>query len=281
MPAIYFVGAAGTGKTTLATHIASKFHLPVLPSAARTVFDELYKATFKDWITLMKDQQAYKEYQGFVLARQIDMENAAGGNFVTDRAFDNLIYTAMYGIDAHETFWSERFSDYLKKLVQPTKDFKPVLFFVRPSMECNDAALADGKRSEFLVWEDVLRFDGALDFLMSITKVPHIPISTPRLRERKALIDAVVGPLCYVTPPDHPSMEEDKKVKIMNERGNIPVAVQEIADEMQAWMIDAGVELKDIKMAGMPLHCPFEKYRMRNEDRQAVYERLQEMEESK
>src|SRR3954452_3026483 len=88
---IYFVGASGVGKTTLAQHVHDRHGLLILPSAARTVAGEW---GIKDFTAIFRNTDLADRYQKAVFKRQRDNEWNAKGRFVSDRAFDSIAYGA-------------------------------------------------------------------------------------------------------------------------------------------------------------------------------------------
>ena len=187
---VYFVGSSGTGKTTLAGHVTKKWGLLPLPSASRSVQAE----SGKSYAELRADLDAYDSFQLAVFKRQVENEAKAAGNYVSDRAFDFLIYTAMYGTVAWQIARSDTFRDYMTGL-RLSDDGPALVFFVRPTRETWRAAMKENARREFLKWEDVLRFDGAVKLVLESHEMSYITIDTPVFADRVRQVDAVLNVL--------------------------------------------------------------------------------------
>jgi len=187
---VYFVGSSGTGKTTLAAHVTKKWGLSPLPSASRSVQQE----SGRSYADLRADLDAYNSFQLDVFKRQVKNEAEATGNYVSDRAFDFLIYTAMYGTVAWQIARSDTFRDYMTGL-RLHDDGAALMFFVRPTRETWRAAMKQNQRREFLKWEDVLRFDGAVKLILESHEMSYITIDTPVLADRIRQVDAVMNVL--------------------------------------------------------------------------------------
>lgn len=92
---IAFMGASGTGKTTLAQWVAQEYNLPKNPVGSRSVAQELGFESPYD----VDAAGRRHEFQSLLLARKIQWE-AEQDEFVTDRTtLDNLVYTAFHHID--------------------------------------------------------------------------------------------------------------------------------------------------------------------------------------
>src|SRR5262252_7190354 len=87
---IYFVGSHATGKTTLCRYVSRRYGVPMITEVARAVLAEM--ETSLD--ALRTDIDLVAEYQKSVFMRQIAVEKAQPGGFVSDRAFCNLAYAA-------------------------------------------------------------------------------------------------------------------------------------------------------------------------------------------
>lgn len=171
MPGIYFVGAHSTGKTTLAKWLCKTQSLSLVHEVARTLSAEMEMSI----VDLRKDINVFGEFQRSVLEKQFKLECKYDGRFyVSDRAFDNLIYTAEHTLITNEVFHSKVFKDYVKH----TK--KGLVFFLRPHV---DLLINDGTR-EPVAWDDIVRLDGMVKILLEITGVPYVTINTPILQER-------------------------------------------------------------------------------------------------
>lgn len=183
---INLCGASGTGKTTLANYVASRYGYTKLESAARKTL-AMMGLEPTDFAKLLADEELYADYQIRLPATQLRLEQNCPVAFVSDRAFDNLPYSALYGTCSAEIAKSSVMKEYIQTLKEGR-----LIFFVRPTWICLKAALMDGDRKEFLIWEDMHRLDGMIQFILETEKIPHHPISTPDLHERKRLIDGIL-----------------------------------------------------------------------------------------
>jgi len=167
---IYVCGAHSTGKTTLARHIAAHTGLPLLNEVARQVMAER-EMTFEQ---VRADLDAVNKYQRAVFQRQLETEEQTKGGFVSDRAFDNLAYAARHSEILPELLADPRIEEYFATLR------KSLVFFVRP----HRSLLADDGIREASSWDEVMRIDGMIDFLLAWQCIPAIGISELGLRNR-------------------------------------------------------------------------------------------------
>lgn len=169
---IYICGAHATGKTTLARHIAKVTGLPILHEVARQVLAER-EMSFE---TLRTNLDAVNDYQRAVFERQVEVENTAGPeSFISDRAFDNLAYAARH---------SEILPDILK-LPQTQRYFETMrenalVLFTRP----HTVFLREDGTREKLDWDEVVRIDGMIDFILAWKEIPAIGIAEVGMRDR-------------------------------------------------------------------------------------------------
>lgn len=176
---IYFVGGESSGKTTLAKMTSQQFQLPMITEVARTILCE--KELSLD--SLRTNLDVVDEYQTSVFKRQIEEEKKYK-SFVSDRSFDNLAYAGQYS----------RILSYLinlsdtKQYIESLKEKDVVIFFVRPAKEC---LKQDGMR-ESLVWENVLRIDSNIKFMLEMWNLPYIQINFSNMQERIRLIESVL-----------------------------------------------------------------------------------------
>ena len=184
---VHFVGSSGTGKTTLAKYVNEYYGLVMLPSASRTVMKAMGLKD-SDYADLVNKPDSYAAFQDAVLKCQVAIESEAkakGKVFVSDRAFDHMVYASMYS--ASPKGLMAEGAEYLNAI----KDSR-LFFFVRPTRACHESANADGDRKNFLVWEDLHRFDGSVQCLLHLYGVSYVPVSTPCPFERRKLIDGVL-----------------------------------------------------------------------------------------
>jgi nicotinamide riboside kinase len=175
---VYFVGAASTGKTTLARWVSRRFGLPMLGEVAREVLAEMETTL----AAVHADVELADRFQSEVFRRQLDKE-AARPSFVSDRAFDNLVYAAQHSRVAEKLWQSEECGEYLERL----KDDGVLVFFVRPHREL---LKDDGVR--VTDWEDVCRTDGGVQVILETQGIPYTPIAMISLRDRLRLVEAVI-----------------------------------------------------------------------------------------
>jgi nicotinamide riboside kinase len=167
---IYVCGAHSTGKTTLARHIAKSTGLPLLNEVARQVMAER-EMTFEQ---VRADIGAVNAYQRDVFIRQVENETNAEGGFVSDRAFDNLAYAGRHSEILPELLNDPAMATYFDRVRSS------LVFFVRP----HPSLLAvDGMR-EASSWDEIVRIDGMIDFMLAWQAIPAIGISELGLRNR-------------------------------------------------------------------------------------------------
>lgn len=194
---IYFLGASATGKTTLAKYVEENYGIHRLGSASREVFDRYYSKQYADYAALIADKRAYYAFQRDVCGVQIMSEDAARGihkRFVSDRSFDHVVYSAMYGTRCNEIATSDEMCDYVGELASGKHN--PIVFFCRPNAYIRDAAIKDGDRGNFLDWNDMMRFDGACLFILESMGIPYTQIGStsgytavPVVDGRQSIVD--------------------------------------------------------------------------------------------
>jgi hypothetical protein len=175
---IYFVGAHGTGKTTLARYVRDRYGLKLISEVARSILAELEIGLDR----LRSNVEAVNRYQLEVFRRQIFAEREAGDAFVSDRAFCNLAYTANHGTIMHEIFRDPALEEYMRWVAGG------LVFFVRPHM---DLVVADGVRTG-LKWEDVVVIDGMVKLLLEMYAIPYLPIASLSMQERVRMVDEII-----------------------------------------------------------------------------------------
>lgn len=280
MPNVYFVGAAGAGKTTLADYVASRYGRGRLPSAARSVMQE-YGLSDERFAEMLADTVKYAEYQMRVAKRQISMEADSKFSFASDRAFDHLAYAALYGNSLKQIMDQGFMQAYIGNLLET----KAIIFLVRPSKETMIAARKEGKRTEFLVWDDMCRFDGMVQFLLEAYGIPYVPISVVEMKERKRIVDGVLQyngfvPIDSMIPVDQASpepeeeeasdreiLDPEKRYNTVLPNGNLTsVSATRVLGDTLTWLKANGLGLSALNLADLAPDCPLSFYRLRNED---------------
>jgi len=170
MMRIYVCGAHSTGKTTLARHIAERTGLPLLNEVARQVMAER-EMTFEQ---VRSNLDVVNDYQREVFKRQLEVEQHAPGGFVSDRAFDNLAYSARHSEILPELLADPKTAEYFDSVRGS------LVFFLRP----HRSLLSEDGYREQASWEEVMRIDGMVDFLLAWQRIPAIGISELGLRNR-------------------------------------------------------------------------------------------------
>ena len=175
---IYLVGAHSTGKTTLARWIRNTYGIPMITEVARGVLAEM-EARLE---SLRSDLGLVNEYQRAVFERQIEIESAQTGSFVSDRAFCNLAYAGQHGTILPDVFGDDRLSRYMETVRSG------VVFFLRP----HRALMAEDGTRESPDWDEVVRIDGMVKLLLEMFGVPYIPVASLAMQERVRLIERVL-----------------------------------------------------------------------------------------
>jgi nicotinamide riboside kinase len=176
---IYFVGSHATGKTTLCRFVSRRYGLPMITEVARAVLAE--NETSLDH--LRTDMDAVAEYQERVFARQVAIEKLHDGQFVSDRAFDNLAYAAEHTTVLADMMGDQRFRDYMTWVAQGT------VFFLRPHPSL---LREDGTRAG-VSWDSVLRIDGMIKLLLEQHRISYLPIESVSMQERVRAVEFVLS----------------------------------------------------------------------------------------
>ena len=175
---IYFVGSHATGKTTLCRYVSSRYGLPMISEVARAVLAEMET----DLDALRTDMELVAEYQERVFARQVAVERASDGRFVSDRAFDNLAYVAEHTTNAAAMMNDARFRDYMNWVSQG------VVFFLRPHQSL---LKEDGVRAG-VSWDSVVRIDGMVKLMLEQHGIGYLPIESVSMQERVRAVEFVL-----------------------------------------------------------------------------------------
>lgn len=177
---VYFIGAHSTGKTTLSRYVASKYEMPLLPEVARLVLAE--RELSMD--SLRMDLGIVNSFQKEIFIRQLSVEKEIQ-NFVSDRCFDNLAYAAQHSTILKEMLDMPELKNYVEKMRSPDV----FLFFVRPSR----ATMKDDGVREQVDWEEVLKIDAMIKFMLEMWGLKYFVIATSGMQERARLIDAILS----------------------------------------------------------------------------------------
>lgn len=175
---IYLVGAHSTGKTTLARWIRDRYGLPMISEVARGVLAEMEEQLDQ----IRSNLDVVDRYQALVFERQLTAEAEQEGPFVSDRAFCNMAYAAQHSTILEKLASDSRLADYMSSVK------RGLVFFLRPHREL----LADDGVRAAVDWEEVLRIDGMIKFMLELFGVPYIPLESLSMQERVRLIERVV-----------------------------------------------------------------------------------------
>lgn len=196
---IYLVGAHSTGKTTLARWVRDRYGIPMISEVARGVLAEM-EAQLDG---LRSNIDLIDHYQAQVFEKQIEAEAAQPGSFVSDRAFCNLAYACH-----HATILGRVASDArLPRYMQSVRE--GLVFFLRPHREL---IVEDGVRAG-LAWEEVVRIDGMVKFMLEMFSVPYIPVESLSMQERVRLIERVLSLAGLEKRAKEPGAEEAEPIE--------------------------------------------------------------------
>jgi len=176
---IYLVGAHSTGKTTLARWIRDAYGLPMISEVARGVLAEMEEQLD----SIRSNISVVDRYQREVFRRQVEAETEQAGSFVSDRAFCNLAYAAHHSTILGELARDEKMMSYMQSVREG------LVFFVRPH---RDLVVEDGVRAG-VNWEEVVRIDGMVKFMLEWFSVPYIPMASLSMQERIRMIDRTLS----------------------------------------------------------------------------------------
>lgn len=201
---VFFVGASGVGKSTLAEWAATQYGWPLIQSANSRSYSD--RGVTPDEARrnppLMSEIQ--QEIQLRTAARLGEAANK--GSFVSDRGFDTLIYAPLLANFVDERAEQEIVSIMKDRravthhpgggvTVDPADGHNAVVFYIRPHQDVLNAARRDdaGRRAMFLSEETVWRMDGAINFFLFDRKMLHVVIDTPVMIDRKAIVREAIA----------------------------------------------------------------------------------------
>lgn len=172
---VYFVGAQSTGKTTLAEFIANYLGWRLIKEQAREVIRDFCRLEYP-LAEIRKNLYKAEDFQREILKRQIAAEDEAVGDYVSDRAFDNIVYAAHYTIASADIKNTLEFQSYLSGL----RSSDAIIFFIRP----HESLLAiDNVRTD-ADWKDVCQIDGMIEYILESERIPYIPLESPSMKSR-------------------------------------------------------------------------------------------------
>ncbi len=183
---VYLLGASGTGKSTLAKHLANELACDHLTGAVGNVLRRL-GITFD---LAFRDMGLMDRFQMEIWREQLAMEQPyweAGKPFVSDRGFDLMAYASGQSRAAAGIVESPLFAEYMRRLKMPGT----VVFLMRPHPDVR--AESDGRRDVFLSPEWVWKVDGVIEFLLESHRVPYAPVGTASFRDRCRLAARLVS----------------------------------------------------------------------------------------
>ena len=184
---VWVVGSHNTGKSNLSRWIASTYDLPLFDEIARI---EVAKMGSKNFDQLRTDLAATTAFQRNVFEQQLRVGEGVA-RFVSDRAFDNLAYSASFAdVDLVADLWeSPACRRYVGDIAATVRDGAGAVFFVRPGVAAeNDGTRAAGDLGS----DDVARIDGMVKLLLGLGRVRYVPIETTNFQERASIVDAVL-----------------------------------------------------------------------------------------
>lgn len=176
---VYLTGAHSVGKSTLARYISKEYKLPFINEVARAVLSE--RELSLD--SLRTDLDVADDYQETIVMRQIKEEQRYR-EFVSDRSFDGLAYSAQHTRILHKLINLEEVQNYFIKL----REDDVVIFFVRPSK----ATLKQDGIRETLTWDGIVAIDAMLKFMLEMYNLNYFQINVDNMQERIKLVNSVL-----------------------------------------------------------------------------------------
>lgn len=180
---LYFIGSQSCGKSTLARFIAKQINFPFISEVARTILAEKELSLQ----SLRTNLDIADDFQKCIFERQIEAEKQYP-KFVSDRSFDNLAYMAQHARTLHKFINSESLLNYIESLKSDS-----ILFFVRPSrITVADDGVREKGSSSQETWEEIIRIDAMVKFMLEMFNLDYINISCSSMQERVKLVSSVL-----------------------------------------------------------------------------------------
>src|SRR5512135_1443126 len=167
---VYFIGAHSTGKTTMARYVSRQTGLQLLPEVARMVLAERELSMG----TLRSDLDVVDSFQKEIFHRQMEIERNCD-NFVSDRSFDNLAYAAQHARVLRSILREKKFREYIERMRKPDV----ILFYIRPVR----ATLRNDGVREQIDWDELVRIDGAIKFMLEMWGLQYFMIYSASMQE--------------------------------------------------------------------------------------------------
>jgi energy-coupling factor transporter ATP-binding protein EcfA2 len=226
---VYFVGASGVGKSTLAGWLAAEAGLRLLASPVSDIYKKHgVPPGTRDTGRVLPVQREVVE----TLTRAHEDAHRAGAGFVSDRSIDALVYSE----DLVGRMVVDRWVQGIR-LAGAMKSRRAVVFFVRPYFEVLRAARKEdrGRRETWLHADVVNRIDELTGDYLGRWDIPYVPVHGDDLDERKRLVWYVLrsrGGRCEDCGKRCLTCEVEEKVAAMR---------AEAADAAARGMVDGGV----------------------------------------
>lgn len=219
---VYFVGAAGTGKSTMVAALHERFGGEIVTGAARHVLrntpspfglsgpiDMLCQPNRIDYMFTqveIMDEQLRRERAAIskVARQEWKPEDRPGQVVWSDRCFDHLAYSLHWNFElaCHLIAPADRLADYMKGLLR--KDV--AIFYTRPCVPLLVASRASRSPdlSQFLTDELIYSFDGTIRGILSMLRMQgqaqiyDVPVD--RIETRVGMVEDKLGAIWNLKP---------------------------------------------------------------------------------
>lgn len=193
---VFFVGASGTGKSTMAKLLASELRLEFANITPSEVYRRHGTNVTECWTDPVKMRAVQEGIADYTIEEFERRRESAG--YVTDRGFDLGVYGAILGYP-HPAHKVERLMTAMHTApADADRELVTVTVFVRPNPRVlHQARIGDaGRRAQFLTDSWVYRVDGALAYYIRTRQIAvlEIPEMTADMNERMALVRAHLAP---------------------------------------------------------------------------------------